>query len=107
MILALLSRNFTFPHPEPPSHVNISSVYLAESGLTQLVCTAVGGVPDSHNISLLHLNQLIATRMGSKLQTYIADDLFWEFTCIVESLYTTEWVSLFWHEKGKTQIRVQ
>ena len=70
------------------------------------MCTAVGGVPDSHNITLLHLNQLITTSIGNKLQAYIANDLFWEFTCIVESLYTTKQVSLLWYEKGMMQIRV-
>ena len=88
-----------YPHAEPPQ-VNISSINFAESSLTQLVCTAVGGVPDSNSITLLHSSQTITTSMGDKLQSYIANGLFGEFTCIVESLYSTKQVSLLLQEKG-------
>ena len=96
---------------EPPTQVNISSLYFAESGLTQLVCTATGGVPDSHNITLFHSNhgQTLATwsSIGNKLQSNIDfNNLFWqtEFTCIVESLYSTKQVSLLLYEKGMMKI---
>ena len=92
-------------HAEPPTQINISSLYFAESGLTQLVCTATGGVPDSHNITLFHSNQdqqLLNTSTGNKLQSYI--DLYnlylGEFICTVESLYGTKQVSLLLYEKG-------
>ena len=71
----------------------------------QLVCTATGGVPDSHNITLFHDygHQLATTSMGNELQSYIdLDDL--KFTCIVESLYGTKQVSLLLYEKGMVKI---
>ena len=71
----------------------------------QLVCTATGGVPDSHNITLFHDygQQLATTSMGNELQSYIdLDDL--KFTCIVESLYGTKQVSLLLYEKGMVKI---
>ena len=66
----------------------------------QLDCTAVGGVPDSHNIILFHTNQQIAARLGHKLQTYIASSSFGEFICVVESLHSTKRASLLLQEKG-------
>jgi hypothetical protein len=94
-------------HAEPPTQVNISSVYFAESGLTQLVCTATGGVPDSHNITLFQSNndQQLATNTGNELQSYIDFyNLHLEFTCIVESLYGTKQVSLLLYEKGMIKL---
>ena len=102
-----LANHCLYPCPEPPSQVNISSLYFAESGLTQLVCAAPGGVPDSHNITLLHSSQPIATTMGNELQTYIANSLFGEVTCIVETLYSTKRVSLLMQEKGNLKCWVE
>jgi hypothetical protein len=91
-------------YAEPPSQVNISSLYFAETGLcTQLVCTATGGVPDSHNITLFHStnDQQLATSIGNELQSYIdLCNLIGEFICTIESLYGTEQVSLLLYEKG-------
>ena len=93
-----------YNHAEPPTQINISSLYFAESELTQLVCTATGGVPDLHNITLFRSNQdqqLIATSMGNELQSYIAlDNFLREFICTVKSLYGTKQVSLLLYEKG-------
>lgn len=88
---------FTHINAEPPSLVNVSSFHFAKSGLTQLVRTANGGIPDSHNITLF---KQITTSVGNKLQSYIGNSLFGEFTCIIESLYSTKQVSLFLQEKG-------
>ena len=55
----------------PPSQANISSIYFAELGLRQLMCIAVGGVPDSHNIKLFHSSQPITTSMGNKLHNHM------------------------------------
>ena len=95
-------------HVEPPSLANISRLDFAESGLMQLVCTATGGVPDSHNITLFHSNhgQQLVTSMGNKLQTYIANSLFGEITCIIETLYSTKQVSLLLQGKGMINIGV-
>ena len=38
--------------------------------------------------------------MGNKLQAYVANSLFGEFTCIIETLYNTKQVSLLLQEKG-------
>ena len=94
-----------YNHAEPPTQINISSLYFAESGLTQLVCTSTGGVPDSHNITLFHSNQdqqLLATSMGNRLQSHMIDpyNYLGEFICTVESLYGTEQVSLLLYKKG-------
>ena len=66
------------------------------------MCTATGGVPDSHNITLLHSNgdQQLFTSMGNELRSYIGNSVFGEFICIVESLYNTKQISLFLQEKG-------
>ena len=87
--------SYNHAYAEPPTQINISSLYFAESGLTQLVCTATGGVPDSHNITLFHSNngQQLATSMGNELQFYIdPSNFFGESVCTVESLYHTEQV---------------
>ena len=89
-------------HAEPPTQINISSLYFGESGLIQLVCTATGGVPDFHNITLFRSNQdqqLLATNMGNELQSYV-DLYLGEFICTVESLYGNKQVSLLLYEKG-------
>ena len=67
-----------------------------------MVCTATGGVPDSHNITLFHSNsQQLASSMGNELQSYIAlDNFLGEFICTVESLYGTKQASLLLYEKG-------
>jgi hypothetical protein len=68
------------------------------------VCTATGGVPDSHNITLFHSTNghQLATSTGNELQSYIdLNNIIGEFICTVESLYGTEQVSLLLYEKGK------
>ena len=73
---------------------------IEDTSLVQLDCTAIGGVPDSHHITLVHSNQQIEATVGSHLQTYIANNLFGEFICIIESLHDTKQTSLLLQERG-------
>ena len=88
---------------EPPS-ISFSSSYDAETGIVLLDCTAVGGVPDSHNITLILPNQHVNTKGNNNLHAYFARGRFGEFICIVESLYNTTQTSLFLEERGTTHI---
>ena len=70
-------------------------------GFTLVDCKAVGGIPDYHNITLLHSQLAIATNVSSsRLQIYVDNSMFGEFTCIVVSLYSVEMVSVLLTEKG-------
>ena len=65
-------------------------------------CTAVGGIPDSHILTLFYANQQVTTALavGNSLHVSVAINRFGEYTCIVESLYNITQVSLFLQEKG-------
>ena len=85
----------------PPS-INISSTIdiVSERGLLWIYCTAVGGIPDSHVLTLFHENKQVTATVGNSLHISVAINRFGEYTCIVESLYNVTQVSLLLQEKG-------
>ena len=58
------------------------------------MCIAVGGVPDSHNITIFHLCQPITTSMGNKLHNHMFVWRIHSVYLFIETLYGTKQVSL-------------
>ena len=85
---------------EPPV-VNITSYYNIVRNKELLNCTAYGGVPDSHNITL---RQKDVNVTGNSHQVYL--DGFGEYMCIVESLYNTTAVAVTINERGNEIINL-
>ena len=84
----------TYDFTEPPV-VHLSSYYDVEMEKELLYCTAYGGVPDSHNITLRKKDIRVT---GNSHQLYL--DGIGEYFCVVESLYNTTTVALSIYERG-------
>ena len=87
---------------EPPS-VEVSSSIMAAllDENIHIKCSAEGGNPDLHNITLLKNNAPLTVSTQTDSLTYDTKGVFGVYTCLVESLYTTATESLLLQEKGK------
>ncbi len=70
----------------------------------QIVCSAMDGNPDRHNLTLFKNNIQLMFSTQSNSLTYNAKGAFGVYTCLVESLYTTATESMLLQERGKTSI---
>ena len=57
-----------------------------------LACSAYGGIPDTHNITLGYSGQQGVSVSGSSLQILL--NRFGEYVCTVDSLYNTTTVTV-------------
>jgi len=72
--------------------------------LTTLTCSAVGGRPDSHNITWTKDGTVVASVHGNTLNystRYSFPSPFGTYICTVESLYSREEKSVLIQEKGR------
>ena len=69
--------------------VNLSSLHDTETDVDVLVCSAYGGIPDKHNITLSYSGQQGLNVSGNSLQILLG-----EYLCTVDSLYNTTTVTV-------------
>lgn len=69
-------------------------------------CTVNGGKPSSylHNIMLIKNESTVIQAQGDHLSYNISLDMFGVYTCIVESLHSTDNKTLLIPEKGKQKF---
>ena len=70
---------------------------------TVLTCTADNGIPDAHNLTWIKNGRTLASGRGKSLTyniLYSSQDPYGMYTCLVESLYSTEMTSILIQEKG-------
>ena len=79
---------------EPPLVNIISSHHNTEfeTDVEMLVCSAYGGIPDKHNITVSYSGQQGASVSGNSLQILL--NRFGEYVCTVDSLYNTTTVTV-------------
>ena len=91
--------------PEPP-HVIVSTekVALSMKETTILTCSAEDGNPDTHTLSWIKDGHTLNSSEGNSLTyniLYYPHNPYGVYTCVVESLYTTEEKSLLIQEEGE------
>ena len=68
--------------------------------IVHIVCSAVDGNPDQHDLTLIKNNAKLMVSTQTNSIVYSSKDAFGVYTCHVESLFTTATESLLLQEQG-------
>lgn len=66
----------------------------------EIICRAVGGNPDVHNLTLTKSDTNLKLITQSNSLSHSTRDMYGVYTCVVESLHTTATESILLQEKG-------